>query len=259
MEIFNTLQTTLQTLTCSIQTLKFNKLAPTIFSISPAQAAEYPTTIKANQELPSFSNSNRIKLDSPINSIEPLMVHETRVYCVVNKYNELVKASSRLIYSSNTKAKPIYCLFISKHDALDFLYKIANNSPSSFKKSGLGINSFSLKQYFDLVKKNKSNADMILLNDLQELEAFINKSKSVSGKYKYVINKNVNFKQPISDMLAYRINPYDKSNNFSHLSFIHLDDAINFWKTNLNTNQRRLTIELFTISPKMIEKANFIA
>lgn len=254
MEIFNTLKNTFATIHFAFKKTSLDHLASEFVLIPPAQAKESQRLLE-DKPLASFDSKEVIKLKKTA-SAAPI-VNETRVYCVVNKYNELVKASSRLIYSPSIKAKPIYCLFLSKHDALDFLYKVAYSHPSSFKKSGLGINSFSLKQYFDIAKKNKLNADIVLLNDLQEIESLLHKSKRIQGNFKFVINKKVDFSQPTADILAYRLNPYDKGNSFSSLVFLKIDDALDFWRNTEKITKKRPIIELFPIAPFELENAIF--
>lgn len=256
MEIFNTIKNTLVAVSLPLKNINFTKLTSHLVFISPAQASDNDKLIETTI-LPAFNSTDTIKVKSNFSDEDYPIVKETRVYCIVNKYNELIKASSRFVYSSSIKSKPIYCLFLSKHDALDFLYKVAKSHPSSFKKSGLGVNSFSLKQYFDIVKKNRSNSDITLLNDLQEVEFFFRNAKKASGKFKYIVHKKVDIGKPISDVLAYRINPYDKENPFSNLVFLKLEEAIDFWKDISTTRNRRLTVELFPISPYLLENAIF--
>lgn len=90
-----------------------------------------------------FKINNKAKKIDTISTIK-----ETKVFFIVNKFNYIVKVASRFVNIDYSTPKPIYFLFLSKHDAIDFLYKVAMENPLYFKKSGLGISTFSWKRHF---------------------------------------------------------------------------------------------------------------
>lgn len=233
--------------TSSLPKLTFDTLNAN-FGVLKADASQTEAILSKNSE--SSFNTSQINIKDKLFE----EVQETRVFCIVNKYNELVKASSRLFYSSSIKSKPIYCLFLSKQDAIDFLYKIANTESSAFKRAGLGLNSFSLKEFFKIADQNKNNGQIFLISDLQEIETFMKKSKFSFKDFNFIYDKNINSSKSFNGLLAYRINPQSKDSPFSNKCFLKVTDAVEEWysfsKTNpdIAKNLRKPTIQLSIIS-----------
>lgn len=243
--------------TSSFQRLNIDNVGR-VFLPLRAEASSIQDVSLSNRKESTFT-STQVKLNKP--SSRTGEMQETRVYCIVNKYNELVKASSRLVYSPSIKSQPIYCLFVSKQDAIDFLYKIASNEPKAFKKSGLGINSFSLKDFSNLVEKSKNSSQVFLLNDLQELDSFMSKSKPSSKKFTFTYDKGVNFAQPFNGILAYRVNPSYKDNPFLDKYYLKIDDAVEQWSIfcqnntdNIPKKYQRPLIQLCTLTQAELHK-----
>ena len=177
---------------------------------------------------------------------------KTKVYFVVNKYNELVQASSRLYSFNSQKLKPIYFCFLSKSDAVDFLYKIAMSDPIAFKKTGLGINSFSLEKFKQVSNKSKNMSDMVLINNLSEVEALYSNSlknyKNIS-----ISNKNdIVGKKTINNILCYRI----CEPSLSEQLFLTLEDVQDKWNefSNDHKKQKNCQIRIEFLSLEEIKK-----
>lgn len=250
MYFFNAVKDNIVFFTSSLPKLTFDKLNAT-FGVLKAEASQTESILSKN----SVSSLKTAELNIKNNFFE---VQETRVFCIVNKYNELVKASSRLFYSSSIKSKPIYCLFLSKQDAIDFLYKIANTESSAFKRAGLGLNSFSLKEFFKIVDQNKNNGQIFLISDLQEVEAFMKKSKFSSKDFNFTFDKNIDSSRPFNGLLAYRLNPQYKDSPFLNKCFLKVDDAIEEWYSFSKSNPdlakkfRKPVIQLSIISQEQL-------
>lgn len=98
----------------------------------------------------------------------------TPVYFVVNKFCEVIKTKPQESYFTPKESKtPGYHFFLAKQDAIDFVYKIAQNRPKYFKRMGLGINSIPLESYINKYAGPYSN----LIGGTQEFENFIKKRK----------------------------------------------------------------------------------
>lgn len=133
------------------------------------------------------------------------VIVNTPVYVVVNKFCEVVKTSSSqssgLLNQSKTSH---YYFFLSKQDAIDFIYKIAQSRPKYFKRMGLGINSIPLDQY---LKKYRPNNITSLITSTEEFETFIKKRNLASDNiYKSPnADPDFGFDRNKSLLMAYRI------------------------------------------------------
>lgn len=182
-------------------------------------------------------------LDKTLNLIQQKYVYEfkipqyavivnTPVYVVVNKFCEVVNTSSSQGHGIVNQSKiPHYYFFLSKQDAIDFIYKIAQNRPRYFKRMGLGINSVSLDQYF---KKYSPNNITSLISSTEEFETFIKKRNLASDNiYKSPnADPNFDFDRNKSLLTAYRIKEVPKRFKKAQLEsdltkiYLKLDDAM---------------------------------
>jgi hypothetical protein len=160
------------------------------------------------------------------------VIVNTPVYVVVNKFCEVINTSSSQAYGSLKQLKtPHYYFFLSQQDAIDFIYKIAQNRPRYFKRMGLGINSIPLDQY---LKKYRPNNFTSLITSTEEFEAFIKKRNLASDNiYKSPnANPDFNFDRNKSLLMAYRIKDVPKRFKKPHPDsgpikiYLKLDDAM---------------------------------
>jgi hypothetical protein len=138
------------------------------------------------------------------------VIVNTPVYVVVNKFCEVVNTRPFQAYGiSNQSKTPHYYFFLSQQDAIDFIYKIAQNRPRYFKRMGLGINSIPLDQY---LKKYRPNNLTSLITSTEEFENFIKKRNLASDNiYKSPnANPNFDFDRNKSLFMAYRIKDVPK-------------------------------------------------
>lgn len=138
------------------------------------------------------------------------VIVNTPVYVVVNKFCEVVNTRSFQGYGILNHSKtPHYYFFLSQQDAIDFIYKIAQNRPRYFKRMGLGINSVPLDQY---LKKYRPNNTTSLITSTQEFETFIKKRNLASDNiYKSPdADPDFDFDRNKSLLMAYRIKDVPK-------------------------------------------------
>lgn len=138
------------------------------------------------------------------------LIVNTPVYVVVNKFCEVVNTSSFQSYGTVNQSKtPHYYFFLSQEDAIDFIYKIAQNRPRYFKRMGLGINSIPLDQY---LKKYRPNNTTSLITSTEEFETFIKKRNLASDNiYKSPkADPDFDFDRNKSLLMAYRIKDLPK-------------------------------------------------
>lgn len=160
------------------------------------------------------------------------VIVNTPVYVVVNKFCEVINTTSSQAYGSLKQSKnPHYYFFLSQQDAIDFIYKIAQNRPRYFKRMGLGINSIPLDQY---LKKYRPNNFTSLITSTEEFETFIKKRNLASDNiYKSPnANPDFNFDRNKSLLMAYRIKDVPKRFKKSYPEpgptkiYLKLDDAM---------------------------------
>lgn len=135
----------------------------------------------------------------------PAVIVNTPVYVVVNKFCEVVNTSLYQRYGlPKLPNTPHYYFFLSQQDAIDLIYKIAQNQPSYFKRMGLGINSIPLDQY---LKKYRPNNITSLISSTEEFETFIKKRNLASSNiYKSLkADRDFEFDRDKSLIMAYRI------------------------------------------------------
>jgi hypothetical protein len=119
------------------------------------------------------------------------VIVNTPVYVVVNKFCEVVNTRPSQAYGVPNQSKtPHYYFFLSQQDAIDFIYKIAQNRPRYFKRMGLGINSIPLDQY---LKKYRPNNLTSLITSTEEFENFIKKRNLASDNIYKSPNANPDF------------------------------------------------------------------
>jgi hypothetical protein len=160
------------------------------------------------------------------------LIVNTPVYVVVNKFCEVVNTSSYqssgLLNRSNT---PHYYFFLSQQDAVDLIYRIAQNQPRYFKRMGLGINSIPLDQY---LKKYCPNNTTSLISNTEEFETFIKKRNLASSNIYKSPNADPDFEfdRNKSLIMAYRIKyaskPFKKPKSEPELTkiYLKLDDVM---------------------------------
>lgn len=177
-------------------------------------------------------NSVKQKYEYEFKIPHSAVIVNTPVYVVVNKFCEVVNTSSCQGYDIPNQSKPPhYYFFLSQQDAVDFIYKIAQNRPKYFKRMGLGINSIPLDQY---LKKYRPNNTTSLIGSTEEFETFI-KKRNLSS---YNIYKSPNadpdfdFDRNKSLLMAYRIKDVPKRLRKQHLEsepnkiYLKLADAM---------------------------------
>lgn len=209
---------------------------PTVPTTQKKSAAAYKLSLVALKDLKSFfkkqlaltpvKESNNIYSPAQISNqslgfipVEKHYVYEfhidkhdqfadTLVYCVVNKFNEIVNSTS---YTPDAfpKNRPLYCFHLSQQDAIDFIYKVSKDRPRYFKSMGLGINSITLKNYLKNYLPNSLNKNTLitLVSCVEEYETFI-KAKNLSFENVYKspdANRDFNFDRNKSLFLAYRV------------------------------------------------------
>lgn len=209
-------------------------------------------------------NSKAVVIPTQVKK-ENFLYKKSSVYCIVNKYNEVLRMDSRIIFYKSSKPKPLYFLFMSKHDAIDFLYKVANNNPKAFRRFGLGINSFDIDKSIELIKTKSDRFQFLFINSLQDIEDFLNiKKLPKSSNFKSITdNKTIRIKNPVLDkLLIYRINSYRKDPNLSKMIFLNTNDALKYWKNYLDENninkKRRLVLKLSALSFENLKEKNFL-
>lgn len=190
-----------------------------------------------------FKINNKAKKIDLIQSVK-----ETKVFFIVNKFNYIVKISSRFLNLDQSTPKPIYFLFLSKHDAIDFLYKVAMENPLYFKKHGLGISTFSLKKTFLTIEKRKKDTEILLINELKDIETYLGDFRVSTPKYRLFLNNKIRQYAKLSKLLVYRIKSLPKKNQTTDNIFLKAEDAINFWDNYIINSTRlkkkRLVLEM---------------
>jgi hypothetical protein len=160
------------------------------------------------------------------------VISNTPVYVVVNKFCEVVNTSSYQGHGTLNQSKiPHYYFFLSQEDAIDFIYKIAQNRPRYFKRMGLGINSIHLDQY---LKKYRPNNMTSLITSTEEFETFIKKRNLASDNIYKSPNADpyFDFDRNKSLLMAYRIKDVPKrfKKSYPELSptkiYLKLSDAM---------------------------------
>lgn len=190
-----------------------------------------------------FKINNKAKKIDTISTIK-----ETKVFFIVNKFNYIVKVASRFVNIDYSTPKPIYFLFLSKHDAIDFLYKVAMENPLYFKKSGLGISTFSLKKTFLTIENRKKDTDILLINELKDVETYLGDFKVSTPKYRLFLNNKIRQYAKLSKFLVYRIKSLPRKNQTTDNIFLKAEDAVNFWDNYIinctGMKKKRLVLEM---------------
>ena len=167
-------------------------------------------------------------------------LNATRIYCVVNRYNEVLSIDSRSFAIGPFRPKKLYFMFVSQHDALDYLYKISDFKPNYFRKFGLSVNSFSFKECVRLSMKNSDRCRFAYVSDLRELEEFFNLTYSDSKEdFKLALEKLMEEDDLDSEssLLMYRIHSYRRDPELAKVIFLNTSDAKEYWKNYLALNK----------------------